>query len=195
MERPDARGVSNWNIANALTGVRILLVPLFVVLLLIDEGRGDGFRWSATAVFVLASVTDRLDGDLARSRGLVTDLGKVMDPIADKALVGSALIGLSMIGELWWWVTIVILAREAFITLLRFAVIRHGVMPASHGGKLKTTLQVIGITILVAPLADWMHAVGLAVMLAAVVVTVGTGIDYVLRAIRLRRDAQSKGAA
>lgn len=189
METEGARPVSNWNIANALTGLRILLVPLFAVLLLIDDGRVDGFRWVAAAVFVLASLTDRLDGDLARSRGLVTDLGKVMDPIADKALVGAALIGLSMIDELWWWVTIVILAREVFITLLRFAVIRHGVMPASRGGKLKTTLQIIGITILVLPLPDWIHVVGLAVMLAALVVTVATGADYVLRAIRLRRDA------
>lgn len=191
MEEQDARAVSNWNIANALTGVRILLVPLFAVLLLIDEGRLDGFRWLAAAVFVLASVTDRLDGDLARSRGLVTDLGKVMDPIADKALVGAALIGLSMIDELWWWVTILILAREVLITLLRFAVIRHGIMPASHGGKLKTTLQIVGISILVVPLPDWVHTVGLVVMLAAVVVTVATGVDYVLRAFRLRRDAQS----
>lgn len=188
MAAEDARqAVSNWNIANALTGLRILLVPLFAVLLLIDEGRLDGFRWAAAAVFALASLTDRLDGDLARARGLVTDLGKVMDPIADKALVGAALIGLSMIGELWWWVTLVILAREVFITLLRFAVIRHGVIPASRGGKLKTALQVIGITILVMPLPDWAHTAGVAVMLAALVVTVVTGVDYVLRAIRLRR--------
>lgn len=191
MEGQEARAVSNWNIANALTGARILLVPLFAVPLLIDEGRLDGFRWLAAAVFLLASLTDRLDGDLARARGLVTDLGKVMDPIADKALVGAALVGLSMIGELWWWVTIVILAREVFITLLRFAVIRHGIMPASHGGKLKTTLQIVGISILVMPLPDWIHMVGLVVMLAAVAVTVGTGVDYVLRAFRLRRDAQS----
>ncbi|WP_018156372.1 CDP-diacylglycerol--glycerol-3-phosphate 3-phosphatidyltransferase [Demetria terragena] len=181
--------VSNWNIANVLTGVRILLVPLFAFLLLVDEGRNDGFRWLAAAVFVLASITDRLDGDLARSRGLVTDLGKVMDPIADKALVGSALIGLSMIDELWWWITIVIIAREVFITVLRFSVIRHGVMPASRGGKLKTTLQVVGLSILVMPWPDWIHLIGLIVMLAAVVVTVATAVDYVMRAMRMRREA------
>lgn len=189
MAQPSSEPVSNWNIANALTAIRILLVPLFAVLLLVDDGRNDGFRWLAAGVFVLASITDRLDGDLARSRGLVTDLGKVMDPIADKALVGSALIGLSMIGELWWWVTIVILAREALITLLRFLVRSHGVMPASRGGKLKTTLQVIGLSILVMPWPEWIHTIGLVVMLAAVVVTVATAVDYVLRAMRMREDA------
>lgn len=191
-EEPDpmatpSRAVSNWNVANQLTALRILLVPVFAVLLLTDEGRNDGFRWAAFAVFVLASLTDRIDGDLARSRDLVTDLGKVMDPIADKALVGMALVGLSMIGELWWWVTVVILVRELGITLLRFAVIRHGVMPASRGGKAKTFLQIVAIGMFVMPLPDWLHVVAMVAMLAAVVVTVVTGVDYVAKAVRLRR--------
>lgn len=193
-ERPDpaavaSSSVSNWNIANLLTGLRILLVPLFVVLLLAENGTNTGFRWAAAAVFVVASLTDRLDGDLARSRGLVTDLGKVMDPIADKALMGAALIGLSIIGALWWWVTVVILARELGITALRFAVIRHGVMPASRGGKAKTFLQAVAIGMFVMPLPDWLHVVAAVVMAAALVVTVVTGIDYVLRAHRLRTES------
>lgn len=183
-----ARRVSNWNIANVLTALRILLVPLFAGLLLVDGGRDDGYRWAAFAVFFAASITDRVDGDLARSRGLVTDLGKVLDPIADKALMGMGLIGLSMIGALWWWVTVVILVRELGITLLRFAVIRHGVIPASRGGKLKTFLQAIAIGLLVMPLPDWLHTVALVVMLAALAVTVVTGVDYVVRAIALRRN-------
>jgi CDP-diacylglycerol---glycerol-3-phosphate 3-phosphatidyltransferase len=185
-EHPASARVSNWNIANQLTGLRILLVPVFGFLLLVDAGRTDGFRWAAAAVFIVASLTDRLDGDLARSRGLVTDVGKMLDPIADKALMGAALIGLSMIGELWWWVTIVILARELLITALRFAVLRHGVIAASRGGKLKTTLQAVGISVLVMPLPDWLHMIGVGVMLAALVVTVATGVDYVMRAARLR---------
>lgn len=186
-QQPQPAG--NWNIANVLTGLRILLVPLFMVLLLIEDGHNDGLRWAAFAVFAVASATDRLDGDLARSRGLVTDLGKVFDPIADKALMGGALIGLSLIGVLWWWVTIVILVRELGITALRFAVIRHGVMPASQGGKLKTFLQAIGIGLLVMPLPDWMWVVAMAVILAAVVVTVVTGVDYVVKAAALRRES------
>lgn len=191
-EEPDpmatpSRAVSNWNVANQLTALRILLVPVFAVLLLTDGGSNTGFRWAAFAVFVLASLTDRIDGDLARSRDLVTDLGKVMDPIADKALVGMALVGLSMIGELWWWVTVVILVRELGITLLRFAVIRHGVMPASRGGKAKTVLQIVAIAMFVMPLPEWLHVVAMIVMLAAVAVTVVTGIDYCAKAVRLRR--------
>ena len=107
-------------------------------------------------VFAVASVTDRLDGDLARRRSLVTDFGKIADPIADKALTGAALIGLSALDELPWWVTVVILVRELGITLLRFWVIRHGVIPASRGGKLKTLLQTVAIGLYVLPLpAGW----------------------------------------
>lgn len=193
-ERPDPAStassqVSNWNIANLLTALRIVLVPLFLWLLLIDGGDDPAHRWAAFAVFTFASLTDRVDGDLARSRGLVTDLGKVMDPIADKALMGAALIGLSMIGELWWWVSVVILVRELGITALRFAVIRHGVMPASRGGKAKTFLQAVAIGLLVMPLPAWLHVVAGVVMAVAVVVTVATGVDYVIRARRLRRDS------
>ncbi|MEV5414364.1 CDP-diacylglycerol--glycerol-3-phosphate 3-phosphatidyltransferase [Thermopolyspora sp. NPDC052614] len=178
------RRVSLWNIANAVTVVRLLLVPFFAALLFVE---GEGWRYAALTVFVLASLTDRLDGELARRYGLITDFGKIADPIADKALIGAALVGLSVLGELPWWVTIVIIVREAAVTLLRFAVIRHGVIPASWGGKVKTVLQVVAITLYLLPGVPDVLRWG--VMGAAVAVTALTGADYVIRAVRLRQVA------
>jgi CDP-diacylglycerol--glycerol-3-phosphate 3-phosphatidyltransferase len=173
------------NVANVLTIVRILLVPVFVACLVAG---GTGWRLTALAVFVIASVTDLVDGKLARSRGLVTDFGKIADPIADKALTGAALISLSALGELPGWVTALILAREVGVTLLRFAVIRRGVIAASPGGKLKTLLQVAAICLYVLPASlSPPPVVKEVVMAAAVVVTLVTGADYVVRAVRLYR--------
>jgi CDP-diacylglycerol---glycerol-3-phosphate 3-phosphatidyltransferase len=170
------------NVANGLTVLRLVLVPVFVVFLL-TGGALD--RIVAFVVFVIASVTDLLDGRIARKHGLITDFGKIADPIADKALIGSALISLSVLGELPWWVTGLILFREVGVTLLRFWVIRHGVIPASRGGKLKTMLQVlaIGFYILPGPLG----LIRETLMAAALVVTLVTGGDYVVRAAALRR--------
>jgi CDP-diacylglycerol--glycerol-3-phosphate 3-phosphatidyltransferase len=147
-----------------------------------------GWRVAAWAVFAVASITDRIDGDIARKRGLVTEFGKLADPIADKALIGAALIGLSALHDLAWWVTIVMLVREIGVTLLRFWVIRHGVIPASRGGKLKTLLQAVatGLFILI-PLGAWLKPVAWIFMAAAVAVALVTGGDYVARALRLRR--------
>ncbi|MEU8341831.1 CDP-diacylglycerol--glycerol-3-phosphate 3-phosphatidyltransferase [Actinomadura meyerae] len=185
---PDPPQAGVWNIANALTMVRIALVPLFVWLLFLD---GTGWRLAAFAVFAAASVTDKIDGDIARARGLVTDFGKIADPIADKALTGAALVSLSAMGELWWWVTAAIMVREIGITVLRFVVIRYGVIPASKGGKLKTMLQVIaiGFYILPGPL-DYVRWVAMG---AALAVTVVTGADYLVRAWRLRRAPEGSG--
>ena len=133
-------------------------------------------------VFLVAIATDWVDGHLARRQGLITDFGKLMDPIADKALVGTALIGLSVLGLLPWWVTVVILVREIGITLMRFVVIRRGVIPASRGGKLKTVLQAVGIAVVLAPLGGVLDTLGLWIMYVATVVTVVTGIDYVRQA-------------
>src|SRR5579875_188108 len=178
------------NIANALTLLRLLLVPAFVVLLLTHHGRSDAWRTAAFAAFAVATITDLVDGDLARKRHLVTDVGKVADPIADKALTGAALLELSALGYLPWWVTGVVLARELGITALRFVVIRHGVIPASRGGKLKTLLQNIAIGLYVLPLSGWPASARAVVMGCAVVVTVVTGADYVARAVTLRRTSQ-----
>jgi CDP-diacylglycerol---glycerol-3-phosphate 3-phosphatidyltransferase len=170
------------NVANMLTVLRLVLVPLFVACLV--HG-GTGWRVAAFVLFWIASATDLLDGRLARQRGLVTDFGKVADPIADKALTGSALITLSVMHELSWWVTALILLREVGITALRFAVIKRGVIAASRGGKLKTLLQMVAISLYILP-----GPLGVArpvVMGLALAVTLVTGGDYVLRAARLRR--------
>ncbi|MEV5825281.1 CDP-alcohol phosphatidyltransferase family protein [Spirillospora sp. NPDC052242] len=172
---------SVYNIANLLTMLRIALVPLFVWLLFLE---GTGWRLAAFAVFAAASITDKIDGDIARARGLVTDFGKIADPIADKALTGAALISLSILGELWWWVTIAIMVREVGITLLRLVVIRYGVIPASKGGKLKTMLQVIAIGLFILP--GPLDPIRWATMAAALVVTLVTGADYIAQAWRLR---------
>lgn len=194
--RPDpadipSQDVSNWNIANVLTMLRIALVPLFGWLLLTQDGDNNAYRWGAFAVFIAASITDRIDGDIARARGLVTDFGKMMDPIADKTLMGMALVGLSMIDRVPWWVTIVILVREIGVTLLRLWVIRHGVLPASRGGKLKTFLQAVAIGFFVLPYGGAFVVIAWIVMAAALVVTVATGVDYVFRALSLRRTAKA----
>lgn len=182
---------SPWNLPNALTVMRILLVPVFVWLVLRHGGDDTGTRWWAWGVFAVAIITDRIDGDLARAKGLVTDFGKVADPIADKALTGAGFITLSMIGEIPWWITVVILARELGITLMRFWVIRHGVMPASRGGKLKTFLQALAIGLFVLPLAAFpleqlWRGLAWVILLAALVVTVATAVDYVMKALTLR---------
>ncbi len=184
--------VSNWNIANALTVARIISVPVFGWMLLYAGGSMTLWRWGALALFLVAMITDRIDGELARSRGLITDFGKMADPIADKALTGMAWIGLSIIGVLWWWVTVLVLVREVGITLLRFVVIRHGVMPASRGGKIKTTLQAVALSMLIAPIGGAWLILAWLVTAAAVAVTLATGADYILQARRLVR-ASSEG--
>ncbi len=188
---PSTAPPSPWNIANALTAARIVLVPLFGWLLLRAGGEHDPSRVVAFFVFGVAMLTDRLDGDLARKRGLITDLGKIADPIADKALTGMAFVGLSLLGDLPWWVTVVVLVREWGITLLRFAVIRYGVIPASRGGKLKTALQALALGLYILPLPGWFDPVEATAMAAAVIVTVVTGVDYVVSAVRLRRGSAS----
>lgn len=179
--------VSAWNLANALTVLRLVLVPVFVVVMFAHGGHETEWRILAWAVFAVASITDRIDGDIARKRQIVTEFGKLADPIADKALIGAALVSLSLLHELAWWITVVVLARELAVTLLRFWVIRHGVIPASRGGKLKTLLQAVATGLYVLPLHGWLHALATVIMYAAVVVALVTGGDYVLRAVRLRR--------
>jgi CDP-diacylglycerol--glycerol-3-phosphate 3-phosphatidyltransferase len=189
---------SNWNLPNALTMLRIVLVPFFIWFFLADAGAYGWWRWAAVLAFMVAIYTDKLDGDIARARGLITSFGKIADPIADKLLIGSALILLSAVGELWWWVTIVMLVREIGITLLRFVVIRYGVMAASKGGKLKTVLQTVAIFVYllpVTPATPWLSAVALLVMLVALAVTVVTGVDYVVKAVQLRNSGRRNAAA
>ncbi len=194
--RPDPAGdapsgVGVVNLANILTGIRILLVPVFGVFLFAGSGHQTGWRIAAWAAFAAAAFTDKFDGQIARARGLVTEFGKLADPIADKALVGTALVGLSILGDLSWWVTVIVLAREIGVTLLRFWVLRHGVIPASRGGKLKTFLLNVGIGLYVLPLSGFLHVVAAVILGAAVVVALVTAVDYVGTALRMRRAARA----
>jgi CDP-diacylglycerol--glycerol-3-phosphate 3-phosphatidyltransferase len=187
---------SNWNLPNAITVVRILLAPVFFWLLLADNGEDGGVRIAAALLFIVAIATDGIDGHIARSRGLVTDLGKLLDPIADKVLTGAALVGLSILAELPWWVTIVILVREIGITVFRMAVLSDRVIPASRGGKLKTIVQSVAISLALLPLwtflGEWVHWLNGVTMTAAVILTVVTGIDYLADAARQSRAARGR---
>lgn len=188
---------SLWNIANILTMIRLVLVPGFVALMLADGGYDPVWRAWAWAAFAVAMITDIFDGHLARTYNLVTDFGKIADPIADKAIMGSALICLSYLGDLPWWVTGVILGRELGITLMRFLVIRYGVIPASRGGKLKTLAQGTAVGMYVLALTGPLATLRFWVMAVAVVLTIVTGLDYVRQAIVLRRSgiAERQAAA
>ena len=181
-----AAPVPLWNPANLLTMSRLMLVPVFLLALFAEDGTDPLWRVTAALVFAIASLTDRIDGDLARRRGQVTNFGKIADPIADKALIGSALVGLSLLGELPWWVTWLIAVRELGVTALRFWVLRHGVMPASRGGKVKAFAQAVAIGLYVLPLPAAADPVLWVVLGIALVLTVVTGVDYVVRALRMR---------
>jgi len=163
------------NLPNLLTVVRILLVPVLVVALLDKTGGGDLL---AAVVFAVASVTDAIDGWLARSRGSVTTFGKLMDPIADKLLIVAALIALVSLNRLAAWVAMVIIAREFAVTVLRVAVgsQQHVVISASQFGKVKTAFQV---AMVICVIAVHGHPLWLALLIyATVVVTVLSGADY-----------------
>jgi CDP-diacylglycerol---glycerol-3-phosphate 3-phosphatidyltransferase len=175
------------NLANMLTALRLVLIPIFAVLVIASGLTHAGWRIAASLTFVLASVTDFVDGWIARRYELVTSFGKIADPIADKVLTGTALVLLSAHGRLPWWVTVVVLVRELGVTALRFWVIRFGVIAASRGGKVKTALQILAIAWYLWPLPDSLAAVGPWIMGAAVAATIVTGLDYALRALRMRR--------
>lgn len=182
---------SSGNLANIITVIRILLAPLFIWLLLLDDGQYGVWRYVAAALFIVAIATDSLDGQIARRRNLVTNLGIILDPIADKVLIGSALVSLSILGDLPWWITIVILVREFGITIFRFAVLSDRVIPASRGGKLKTVVQAVAISLFLVPLwtlvGEWIWWVNWIVMGAALALTVWSGIDYLWQAWKQNR--------
>ena len=189
---PAARRAGTVNLANLLTALRLVLVPVFLYFLFAHGGHDTASRITAFVIFAVAIITDRIDGWLARTYDMVTEFGKLADPIADKMLMGSALIGLSLLGDLPWWVTVVILVREIGVTVLRFAVIKQGVIPASRGGKLKTLVQAIAVGLFILPLHNWppiWTTVAWAVMWVAIVLTVVTGVDYVVSALRGKRPA------
>lgn len=182
------------NVANIVTVARILLAPAFVVLLLLDGGSDGVLRYVAGGLFVLASATDGIDGYLARRRNLVTDAGKLLDPIADKVLTGGALVSLSILGELPWWVTIVILVREVGITVLRLVALRDHVIAASLLGKIKTWVQIIAISFAIVPLwaflGEWVHVLNTVLMTLAVAITIVSGVEYLWQAWKGRPSAR-----
>lgn len=190
-------GASNWNAPNIITGARILATPFFIWMLLADDGQMGPWRWAAGAFFIVAIATDAWDGYLARSRGLVTDLGKLLDPIADKFLTGGAFVCLSILGELPWWITALVLIREIGITVHRLFEAREVVVAAAWMGKLKTIAQSVAIPLAIFPfpelLGSWMHMVNIIAMSIAVLLTVASGVDYVVNFARLRRTTPSGG--
>ena len=197
----DQQQGSNWNLPNALTTLRIVMVPFFGWALLHEGGDSVLWRCVAFGLFVGAMITDKIDGDIARARNLVTDFGKIADPIADKAITGMAFIGLSIVGDIWWWVTILVLAREWSVTLLRLSVLRDVVMPASQLGKIKTTLQAVALSGLCLPLLQVEGSLDLVgeilfyasqVMLAgAVAMTLWSGYEFYREIWRQRRAART----
>lgn len=173
------------NLPNSITLVRILLAPIFVAVLFANPSSSSAARWIVAGLFVLAIATDGVDGAIARKRGQVTELGKLLDPIADKVLIGSALVSLSVIGQIEWWITILILVREIGITILRLSVLKERVIPASGGGKLKTVLQSISVGFYLSPLASLFSGfatVQLSLLYAAMAITVSSGVQYLLAA-------------
>ena len=201
MTSAPASATSIWNVPNALTVLRVACVPVLVGLLVLSVQSDAPANWilriAAMLVFVGASITDLLDGRIARARGLETDFGRIADPIADKALIGAALIFLSAVGEVPWWITMVIMIREVGITVLRLVMVRRRVIPAGSWGKTKTVVQVVALSMLiVAPLpADWgldgaivglWWALCVIALLVALVLTVGTGVQILVQVARSR---------
>lgn len=188
----------NWNAPNIITGVRIVATPFFIWMLLADHGEMGPLRWAAAVFFVAAIATDAWDGHLARSRGLITDLGKLLDPIADKFLTGGALVGLSILGELPWWVTVVVLVREIGITVHRLFEARSVVVAAAWMGKLKTVAQSVAIALALFPFAtvlgDWVVWVNIVTMTIAVALTIASGVDYVVNFARMGRGRRGASA-
>ena len=172
------------NLPNSLTVLRLLALPYCAYALFKNGGNDSTWRIIAWCGFFCVGLTDLMDGKLARARNQVTSFGTFLDPVADKAAIGTAMIGLSIQGRLWWWVTIVILFREVAVTVLRLAVIRGGVIPASKGGKLKTLMQGFGIGFYVLPLPHWLELPRNIFMAATVIITLITGYDYFSKAIK-----------
>jgi CDP-diacylglycerol--glycerol-3-phosphate 3-phosphatidyltransferase len=196
---------SNWNVPNALTTLRIVITPFFGIALLHDGGDDNGWRWIAYGLFVVAMVTDKIDGDLARKHNLITDFGKIADPIADKAITGMAFIGLSIIYPVLWWVTIPVLVREWGVTLARLSIAKQVVMPANQSGKVKTMAQALALGGLVGPFhylhdgwdvpGDVLWWTAVVLLVVAVVLTMTSGYEFARDVMRHRRGAAAPADA
>ncbi|HEX4191426.1 MAG TPA: CDP-diacylglycerol--glycerol-3-phosphate 3-phosphatidyltransferase [Marmoricola sp.] len=188
---------SNWNVPNALTTLRIVMVPFFGVALLHEGGSSNGWRWIAYLLFVVAMVTDKIDGDLARKHNLVTNFGKIADPIADKAITGMAFVGLAVIYPVLWWIAVPVLVREWAVTIARLSIAKQVVMPANQSGKVKTLAQALALGGLVAPFhylsggwdlpGDIVWWIAVVLMAVAVVLTMTSGLEFARDVVRHRR--------
>jgi len=181
---------------NTITIVRILCAPVFLWMLLADGGSDGPLRWWAAVLFIVAIGTDGIDGWIARRNEIVTDLGKILDPIADKVLTGCAFVGLSILGELPWGITAVVLVREIGITVYRLMVVSDHVLAAAWMGKLKTLAQGVALSLALLPLylvvGDWIIWANVVTMTIAVVLTIASGIDFIVSELRGRR-AKTRG--
>ncbi|MBD5476660.1 MAG: CDP-diacylglycerol--glycerol-3-phosphate 3-phosphatidyltransferase [Lachnospiraceae bacterium] len=176
------------NLPNKLTMFRVILIPFFVVFLLVDITTYD--KWIALAIFIVASLTDLLDGKIARKYNLVTNFGKFMDPLADKLLVCSALICLVSLGKIAAWMVIVIIAREFIISGFRLIASDNGVViAASYWGKFKTTFQMVMICLMIADI-EQISLVTDIVMWAAVILTVVSLVDYLVKNKDVMKDTK-----
>ena len=197
------RGLDALNLPNLITTARILLVPV-VIWLLLESTTPQGslaqafapevLRWFATIAFVLSIATDGVDGAIARRRGLITNLGKILDPIADKALLGGLLIVLSVLEQVPWWVTVLILVRELGITIYRLIVAKRRVLAASGGGKLKTIFQSIAVGMFISPISTYWIGFDLlqqAILYVAFALTLWSGVSYVMAEVRLTRSTRN----
>ncbi len=166
------------NLPNVLTILRIALTPLGAYSLFKNGGSNHTWMITSWCIFFIIGLTDIFDGKIARARNQVTEFGKLVDPIADKVSIGTAMISLSLLHRLPWWITIIIMGREIAVTVLRFAVISGGVIPASKGGKLKAMLQGFGIGFYILPLPHWLFIPRDLFMAAAIALTLSTGFEY-----------------
>jgi CDP-diacylglycerol--glycerol-3-phosphate 3-phosphatidyltransferase len=167
-----------FNLPNMLTIVRILSLPFCAWALLSENGENSGLRIFAWFLFFIVAMTDVVDGRLARSSNQITDFGEFWDPIADKALIATALISLNFLNLLPIWITLIILGRELAVTILRIAVIKGGVIPASKVGKLKTLIQNFSVGFYILPLPGWLHIPRDLFMGVAIALTIYSGYQY-----------------
>lgn len=173
------------NLPNKLTVLRIIMVPFFVFFMLTDAG-GAANKWIALVIFCVASLTDMLDGKIARARGLVTNFGKFMDPLADKLLVCSAMICLIPLGKLTAWFVIVIIAREFIISGFRLVASDNGiVIAASYWGKFKTVSQMFMVIVMIIDLGGVFDVIGTVLMWAALILTIVSLIDYIAKNVEV----------
>ena len=163
---------------NTLTVTRILLIPFGVYTLFYDGGNNSTYQLISYAIFFTLGMTDIVDGRWARHSNKITPLGTFLDPVADKALIGAAMISLSILDRFPWWITILILTREIGITLFRLLVIKNGVIPASKGGKIKTLMQNFGVGFFILPLPAWLDWFKYGFISVAIILTISSAYDY-----------------